>query len=297
MSGAAVPSPEVLVTTPGSHASVPPWMREHEPRVVPGEEVAKLRRLPEITVVEASEPTTLLRDPDFLAALARRHSRTPGQAKILFFFRGKRAPADTEHLRDLLRFFARYDDVEFARGAEQWRFAFQEAVAKLRRGQDEARPEAESATGEGRAASNAPRRRPPAARVVRRRSARSPRDPIGEVAEVIAATRDLRAPSGRLSAKAVADAFGLPAAEVARILGRSRQAVGKTDDAESLQEGLAPWARIVRLRAVLSGDDFRAWLRTDSELLDDRPPLAWVREGRAGVVADLVDDMLSGSPT
>ncbi len=122
-------------------------------------------------------------------------------------------------------------------------------------------------------------------------------DPLGNLASVIAATSGLRAESGRLSAQRIAASFGLSVAELAKLLGKSRQAVSKTADAESIQEGLAPFARIARLRAVLSDEDFRAWLHLPNELLDGHSPSTVIRDGKAGVVADLAEDMLSGSPT
>jgi hypothetical protein len=262
-STASLPPPDVLVTTPGGRVSVPSWVRQHAPTTLAGDRLGRLRRLPAITVVEAAGPIAVLRQTSFLKTLAGRHAQTPGGAKVLFYFHGSKAPTRTADLADLLQFFDRYDDVEFARGAEQGSFAFQEAVAKLARGQ------------------GAP--------------ASAPGDPFGEVGMVLAATRDLRAPSGRLSARRVAAAFGLPVAELARLLGRSRQAVAKTDDAESMQAALATWARIARLRAVLAAADFRAWLSTPNELLAGGSPLDVVRAGEVAAVADLAEDMLSGS--
>lgn len=85
-------------------------------------------------------------------------------------------------------------------------------------------------------------------------------DPLGQLKSVLAATADLRSDSGRLSVQKTADLFDLSTAELARHLGRSRQAVSKTDDADSIQTGLLPFARSAGLRAVLSEADFRSWL-------------------------------------
>lgn len=85
-------------------------------------------------------------------------------------------------------------------------------------------------------------------------------------------------------------------AELAGLIGKSRQSVSKTEDAESSQESLAPFARIARLRAVLSDDDFRVWLNLPNDALDGITPLAMIRGGGSDVVADLAEDMLSGSP-
>ncbi len=257
--------PDLLLTGPGARIPIPAWMRPYSPRTVAGDDVGSLRQLPELTVVETEEPGTVLRYAGFLSSLATRHSRTPGPSKILFVFKAKRAKVDAKKLSDVLVYFRRVTDVEFARGAEQAVFALQEALAKLL--------------------------------VLKSRAARteSP-DPLGDLASVIAATSGLRAESGRLSAQKVAASFGLSVAELAKLLGKSRQAVSKTADAESIQEGLAPFARIARLRTVLSGEDFRAWLHLPNELLDGHSPSAVIRDGRVGVVADLAEDMLSGNP-
>jgi uncharacterized protein (DUF2384 family) len=42
--------------------------------------------------------------------------------------------------------------------------------------------------------------------------------------------------------------------------------------------------------------DFRKWLRMPNSQLDGKTPLEVLEEGRWQVVADLVDDMLTGSP-
>lgn len=244
-------------------------MRPYSPKTVAGDDVRSLRRLPELTVVEAKGPTAVLRRSKFLSSLAAKHSSTPGPSKILFVFDAKKSSADVEKLSDVLVYFNRFTDVEFARGADQGHFALQEALAKLL--------------------------------VLKRRGSRAERaasttDPVGQLNRVLAATAALRAASGRISAKKIAAAFGLSLSELASLLGRSRQAVSKTPDAESLQEGLAPFARVAGLRTVLSDEDFRAWLHVPNEALDGRSPWMVIRSGASEVVAELVEDMLSGSP-
>jgi uncharacterized protein (DUF2384 family) len=51
------------------------------------------------------------------------------------------------------------------------------------------------------------------------------------------------------------------------------------------------------VRAALSDEDFRNWLHLPSKELGDRTPLDLIRAGRVSVIADLVEDMLTGSPT
>ena len=257
---------ELLLTRPSGRVPVPSWMREYSPRTVAGDQVAALHGLPDLTVVQAEGPRTILKRADFLDSLAHQHARSPSAAKILFVFRDKGSPADARRMTDVLGHFSRLADIEFARGSRQAAFAVQEVIAKIWASRNRA--------GDARRAD----------------------DPVGRLKSVIAATAPLRAGSGRLSARKIAEVFGLPVADLARLLGKSRQAVAKTDDAESSQAGLAPFARIARLRAVLPDADFRAWLHLPNPELDDRPPWSVIRDGRVEVVADLADDMLSGSP-
>lgn len=115
---------------------------------------------------------------------------------------------------------------------------------------------------------------------------------------VLAPAADLREENGKLSAKRIAELFGVSLTQLATLLGRSKQAVSKTPDAAALQPGLLDFARIAQLRAPLESDAaFRQWLRTPSRLLEQRTPLEWILDGRVKIVADFADDMLSGSPT
>src|SRR5204862_6305934 len=122
-------------------------------------------------------------------------------------------------------------------------------------------------------------------------------DPLARWQSVIAATSDLRAPSGRLSARLVAKAFGVATAEIARWVGVSRQALSKTDDAPSIQSALQPFERVARLRARLSRKDFLTWLEMPSEALGGPKPIEAIRSGRVGALANWVETMLVGNPT
>lgn len=122
-------------------------------------------------------------------------------------------------------------------------------------------------------------------------------DALAEAKEVIEATGPLLAPSGRLSAYAIADLFGLKKAHMAALLGRSPQALAKTPDAPAIQEGLRPFERAARLRAVFKDEQFRAWLQRKNHHLDDHSPMDLIEAGRPNVVADLVENMLTGTPS
>jgi uncharacterized protein (DUF2384 family) len=125
----------------------------------------------------------------------------------------------------------------------------------------------------------------------------SPQDPFREIKQIIAATSGLHVKSGRLSAKKVARFFDLSVSGLAKLFGKKRQTLLKTDDSESIQTHLTPFERIARLRAVLSDADFRKWLRMPNRQLDKQAPRDLIRKGDAIVVADLVEDMLSGTAT
>jgi hypothetical protein len=121
-------------------------------------------------------------------------------------------------------------------------------------------------------------------------------DPLAETKEVMEATRFLFGSSGRLSALAIAEAFGISAAKLGDLIGRSRQALAKTPDAPAIQGSLRPFERIARLRAVLSPKNFRAWLHRPNRQLDQAAPFDLIADGRVRIVAELVEDMLLGTP-
>lgn len=122
--------------------------------------------------------------------------------------------------------------------------------------------------------------------------------PLDGLLAVTESTADLRADSGKLSAKAIARVFGLSIKELAEILGKTRQAVTKTPDAESLQAPLEYFERVARARGIYrNGGQFRRWLRIRNPQLNNESPLSWIRAGRWQALADLVDDMLTGAPS
>jgi hypothetical protein len=84
--------------------------------------------------------------------------------------------------------------------------------------------------------------------------------------------------------------------QLAEWLGRTRQALNKTPDADSIQNQLSFFERVARLRVVLPKDGFQKWLRMANSELDDKTPLELLASGERQVVADLVDDMLTGAP-
>ncbi|HTI70119.1 MAG TPA: antitoxin Xre/MbcA/ParS toxin-binding domain-containing protein [Candidatus Limnocylindria bacterium] len=121
---------------------------------------------------------------------------------------------------------------------------------------------------------------------------------LDEVEEVLAATRDLRVANGKLSAERIAEVYGVTVSKLARWLGKTKQAVGKTPDASSLQSSLEFFERIARLRTKTENDEeFRKWLHTPNPTLGKRKPLDLIESRNWQALADKVDDMLTGAPT
>lgn len=120
--------------------------------------------------------------------------------------------------------------------------------------------------------------------------------PLDRVKVMVAASRDLRVQNGNLSAESIAKLYGISLNKLALWLGRSRQALNKTPDADSLQNELSYFERIARLRTALAEDaEFRKWLRMPNSELNNETPLRWIERKRWQALADLVDDMLTGA--
>jgi hypothetical protein len=80
-------------------------------------------------------------------------------------------------------------------------------------------------------------------------------------------------------------------------MGKHRATVGKTPAGSALQLLLRPYERILRLRALMPVKDFVAWLEAPNQHLDGHTPRELIDQGRANVVAGLVEDALTGQPT
>ena len=271
MEAAALEYPSTIVTTPSGETTIPAALRRYRPRLARASEIKGLSRLPELTVVWTKEIDALLSHRTFLRTLAERLTATPEPSKIVFLFQTKRRrPGERENalkLVELFAYFTRPFDLEVAQGIQAGEDAFNEAVAKIVASRHLSAEQTERA------------------------------DRLGELKKVIQATDDMRAESGKLSANKVASVFGLSVAELAKLVGRTRQTASKTPDADSLQPLLQPFERVARVRAVLSPNDFRKWLHLANDELDGRTPFELIREGKVAVVADLVEDMLTGSPS
>ena len=119
---------------------------------------------------------------------------------------------------------------------------------------------------------------------------------LDKMQKVLDTTKDLRSDRGNLSAKLISDLYEIPTTQLARGLGKTKQTLFKTPDADSVQAGLEYFERIARLRIAMSDADFRKWLRTPNPLLDEKTPLELIFSGKEQVIADLVADMITGKP-
>jgi hypothetical protein len=123
------------------------------------------------------------------------------------------------------------------------------------------------------------------------------KSPLDNLREVIKSTADLREPNGNLSAARVAKVFGVSLTQLAEWLGRTKQALSKTPDADSLQKPLGYFERVARLRMITRSDvDFRKWLRTPHPLLDSGPPMDLLARHEWQSLVDYVEDILTGNP-
>ena len=138
---------------------------------------------------------------------------------------------------------------------------------------------------------------PKAARGANRQAAPPRPSPLGQVEGVMAATADLRVANGNLSADRVAKSFGVSLSQLASWLGRSRQALTKTPDANSVQNELGFFEHVARMRVVVPDAEFRKWLRMPNELLSNKSPLDLMAKGEWQLMADYVDDALTGATT
>lgn len=110
---------------------------------------------------------------------------------------------------------------------------------------------------------------------------------------------NLRSARGRLDARKVADVFGLPYAEFAKLIGMNPQTMLKTTDSANLQPKLRDFDRIARLRTLgkVTPAFFRKWLNTEIESLRGNSPIDWIRNGKVEIVANLVDNLVTSQPS
>jgi hypothetical protein len=101
--------------------------------------------------------------------------------------------------------------------------------------------------------------------------------------------------SGRLDAKLIAERLGVSVAALSQALGKQRQTVNKTPDAEDLQPALAPVARVLSLlEDALTPNELTAWLNSPHAGLEGATPRSEMLAGRASRVALMLESALYG---
>jgi uncharacterized protein (DUF2384 family) len=105
--------------------------------------------------------------------------------------------------------------------------------------------------------------------------------------------------TGHLDAKRIATYLRIPLSSLAAGTARSVAAIHKAPAANSLQEALAPVARIISLLSEVlpSKEHVRAWLYSPHPDLGNQIPMRLIQQGHAGVVADMLQSALAGQPS
>jgi len=255
---------EIAVSFAGltSRGKIPKWAKRfNNVRSTTLDELSHQESLSGILVVQDAGSKRMEREPELLAMLAYHLWKSSRPVRLVLNFPSP--SVDPEALTHRLRLFRQYLSRVDVAGNEDLEGRVVEALAKYQVESEETK-----------------------------------NDPLSQAREVIAATRPLLSEeSGRLSAKAVASAFDIPWTRFAKWIGSTKQAVGKTPDSAALQPALRQYERVARLRAVLKDADFRAWLNRANVHLDNQTPLEVIESGRVEIVADLVESMLTGTPS
>jgi len=102
--------------------------------------------------------------------------------------------------------------------------------------------------------------------------------------------------SGRIDARRLASYLDVPLSALSRVIGKQYKAVFKSPSSGVLQARLAPLHRLVVALQRLFGERSRVlvWLNSPNAELGGVAPIGLVMEGRAEVVADLVEGTLAG---
>ncbi len=263
-------------------ARIPSWAKSWNVSTLNKIQATEIK--PGIVVIQSRAPSELMKQGQYLLSWSKAATAINHYVVVAF---AKSTQSSADELAEVLKLFPNTRQVEFANGTAHLKESLTQSVAKYL--VYDGAPKGTAFTK--RKKGTIPPKEPlPAA-------PKTATDALGEAREVIAALRPLLAPSGRLSALRVAELFGLSTAKLGRLIGSSRQALAKTPDSAAIQDGLRPFERVARLRAILSQADFRAWLNRANQHLDDQTPMQIIESGRAGVAADLVESMLTGAPS
>lgn len=103
--------------------------------------------------------------------------------------------------------------------------------------------------------------------------------------------------TGRVDAARVAGYLGVPLAFIAKALGRNYSTVAKTPSAESLQESLRDFKRVIEVLHHVYDDrtSVRIWMNAPHPDLGHKSPRDVAEMGKISVVRRMLDSMLSGN--
>jgi hypothetical protein len=103
--------------------------------------------------------------------------------------------------------------------------------------------------------------------------------------------------TGRVDAGRVAAYLGVPLAFMAKALGRNYSTVAKTPAAESLQESLYDFKRVIEVLHYVYNDptSVRIWMNSPHPDLSLKSPREVAEGGKISVVREMLDSMLSGN--
>ncbi len=105
--------------------------------------------------------------------------------------------------------------------------------------------------------------------------------------------------TGRIDTGRVAAYLGVPLAFMAKALGRNYSTVAKTPAAESLQEALHDFKRVIEVLHYVHNDrtSVRIWMNSPHPDLSLKSPREVAEAGKMSIVRDMLDSMLSGNLT
>lgn len=255
---------EIPVTFAGINrpGTVPNWARAFRATRSTLADLCEASELPGVAVLQSGRPRRVIEESDHLSKLFESYSNTTNlYSRLILGFK----QSETEEFLELAPILGKYPGlpgrIELVRQSDDLHDAFLEALTKVL-------------------------------------ASRSETDPLSNVPSVAKVDRSLRADGGRIDAEKVAAAFGISMAELARQIDVSRQRLCKTPDAEALQALLRPYERIARLRTIFDDAEFKAWLNTPNELLEDEDaPIDYLKAGAQQPLAAFAQNMLTGSST
>ena len=106
---------------------------------------------------------------------------------------------------------------------------------------------------------------------------------------------ELRASSGRLDARKIADRLHISLSQLEDAVGVSRQALHKNADSEKAQTGLDPIARVVDVMdRVFDPAEVPMWLNARNDALKGKTPLETILAGRAESIARIFESAAAG---